>query len=434
MSYRLRMSAEIGDWLAEATAAEPVAAAELGAALVVLTEASELPGQPLVTDLSTELAAPSSGGDDPRYAVDYAYQELLKALGEVRRQAAMAGGTVRRMGVRTFDDGRPPEQFNEPLPAEEQATRDRREQELIARSQLLRRDVDAFRTAKETAKAMYTAAEASLNVHAAIVAAESGGVLAGDGGGCDADAESAARDEEATEAELIRALAAAEADLSATLTQARRTLRDIRAAAKSGRQQPDDATVTAGEQATADDSDDAPVPGLLELRADPFGADIRVLFAIEPAGTATLLAVLDGTDAIDDHRDEAISLAGMLLTEIRDGNWPPADTEGTETGEVCFDDAATLLAKLFPDRDADIRARAAELAGMDMLAGLRRKRELSIGEVARSSGLPEHRVWEIEHAGLRSVEVHEAAAYVRALGGRLDLSATFGSGERTSLS
>ena len=426
------MSAEIGDWIAEVTAAEPVAA-ELGAALVVLTEANELPGQPLVTDLGAELAAPSSGGDDPRYAVDYAYQELLKALGEVRRQAAMAGGTVRRVGVRTFDDGRPPEQFNEPLPAEEQAARDRREQQLIARSQLLQRDVDAFRVAKETAKAVYTAAEASLNVHAAIVAAESGGVLAGDGGSSDADAESAARDEETTEAELNRALGAAEANLTATLTQARRTLRDIRAAAKSGRRQHDDVTETTGEQAP-DDGDDAPVPGLLELRADPLGADIRVLFAIEPADTATLLAVLDGTDAIDDHRDEAISLAGMLLTEIRDGGWPPPDTEGTGTGEVCFDDAATLLATLFPDRDAAIRARAAELAGIGTLAGLRRKRELSIAEAARSSGLSEHRIWEIEHAGLRSVEVHEAAAYSRALGGRLDVAVTFGAGEQTRLS
>ncbi len=434
MSYRLRMSAEIGDWLAEVTAADSVAAAELGAALVVLTEATELPGLPMVTDLSADLAAPWSGGDDPRYAVDHAYHELLEALGEVRRQAAMAGGTVRRVGVRTFDDGRPPEQFSEPLPEAEQAARAKREQELIARSQRLQGDVDAFRAAKETAKAMYTAAEASLSVHAAIVAAESSGVFAGDDGGSAADAESAVRDEEATEAELSQALGAAEASLAATLAQARRTLREIRAAAKSGRQQHDEATDTAGEQAAADDSDDTPVPGVLELRADPLGMDIRVLFAVEPAGIATFLAVLDGADAISDHRDEAITLAGQLLTEIRDGSWPPPDTDGTETGEVCFDDAATLLAKLFPDRDAPIRARAAELAGMDTLAGLRRKRELSSAEVARGSGLPENRVWEIEHAGLRSVEVHDAAAYLRALGGRLDLTATFGSGERTSFS
>lgn len=429
MGYRLRMSAEIGDWLAEVTAAEPVAAVELGAALVVLTEANELPGPPLVADVSAELAASSSSGDDPRYAVDYAYQELLEALQQIRREAAETASyrTMRRQRFRHFGDGRPDVIEELPLTEDELAAARKREEELTARSQRLQGDVDAIRTAKETAKAMYTAAEASLNVHAAMVAMESGG-------GSTPDAESAVRDEAATEAELNLALRTTEANLTATLTQARRTLRDIRAAARSGRQQLDDATEAEAEQAAMDDSDDTPVPGVLELRADPLGADIRILFAVEPAGTATFLAVLDGADAISDHRDEAITLAGQLLTEIREGSWPPGETEGTESGEVCFDDAATLLAKLFPDRDAAIRERAAELAGINTFAGLRRKHELSIAEVARSSGLSEHRVWEIEHAGLRSVEVHEAAAYLRALGGRLDLTATFGSGERTSLS
>src|SRR5271165_4254213 len=425
------MSAEIGDWLAEVCAAEPVAAAELGAALVLLAEAAELPGQPHVTDISAELAASPQAGDNPLYAVDYAYQQLLEALGEVRRQAAMAGGSVRRLGVRTFDDGRPPEQFSEPLPVEEQAARARHAQELTARYERLQQLVDAFRTAKETAKAMYTAAEASLRVHAAIAAAESGIEPA------DADAagaNSAAPHDDQEVAKLNQALSAAEAHLSAMLTQARRTLRDIRAAARSGRQQLDDAAGAAGEQDAADDSHDAPVPGLLELRADPLGADLRVLFAVEPAGTATLLAVLDGADAISAHYDEAIQLAGQLLTEIRDGSWPPTETEDTENGEVCFDDAATLLASLFPERGAAIRARAAELADLGTLAGLRRERELSVAEVAERAGLAEHRVWEIEHAGLRSVELQEAAAYLRALGGRLDMTATFGPAERASLS
>ncbi len=221
--------------------------------------------------------------------------------------------------------------------------------------------------------------------------------------------------------------------MAAALAQARRTLREIRAANKSGGQSPAEPTEDDRKQ-SADGDDDAPVRDLLELRADPLGADIRILFAVEPAGTATLLAALDGPDAIEDHRDEAISLAGGLLTEIRDGNWPPAETDDAEIGEVCFDDAATLLAKLFPDRSTAIRARAAELAELGTLADLRQERELSIADIAASTGLAEHRVWEIEHSGLRSVEYREAAAYVRALGGRLDLTATLGSGERTSLS
>jgi phage shock protein A len=436
VSYRLRMSAEIGDWLGEVTAAEPVAAAELGAALVVLAEATELPGPPLVADLAADKPAP--GAADPREAVDYAYQELLEALQRVRREVAEAASyrTTRRQRFLHFGDGRPDEIEELTLGEEELAAAAKHEQELAERSWRLQQQVDAFRAAKETAKAMYSAAEASLRVHTAIVAAESSGVFATDDGGSAADAESAARDEEPTEAELNEALGAAEASLAATLAQARRTLRDIRTAERPEEQQRDsgDQAADASEQATAGGRDDAPVPGLLELRADALGADFRIIFAVAPADTLKLLAVLDGAAAISDHRDEAITLAGQLLTEIRERSWPPGETDDTETGEVCFDDAATLLAKLFPDRGTAIRARAAELAELGTFADLRRERDLSVADIAASTGLPEHRVWEIEHTGLRCVELHEAAAYVRALGGRLDLTATFGSGERTSLS
>jgi hypothetical protein len=433
VSYRLTMSAEIGDWLAEVCAAEPVAAAELGAALVLLAEATELPGPPLVADLTADQAAPEPAVGDPREAVDHAYQQLLDALQRVRREVAEVASdrSARRLSVRTFEDGRTAEQFSEPLPDEERAALAKREQELSARSQRLQQEVDAFRTAKETAKAMYTAAEASLRVHAAIAAAESSGDLAGRAA---TGTDPAAPQDDDEVAALNQALGAAEANLTAVLTQAKRTLRHIRDAGRPGGQrQPDYAPEDASEKAAAENGD-APVAGLLELRADPLGADFRVLFAIEPAGTATLLAVLDGADAISEHRDEAIALAGELLTEIRDGSWPPAETEGAGTGEICVADAATLLAKLFPDRGGAICARAAELADLRTPADLRRERELSIAEVADRAGLSEHRVWQIEHAGLRSVELQEAAAYLRALGGRLDMTVTFGPAGRTSLS
>jgi hypothetical protein len=421
VSYRLRMSVEIGEWLAEATAAEPVAAAELGAALVVLAEATELPGPPLVADLADDQATPKPDAADPREAADKAYQDLLEVLQHVRREVADAA--TRRERLRRLRDGES-DATDGSTPSEEELTAAvRREQELTQRSQRLQSAVDAVRTQKETAKAMYTAAEASLNVHAAMAAVESSvdwSDVAASG------PESAAKQDDDEVAELHRALDAAQANLKVALTQARLLLREIRDADSAEPREPDGHL--AGKR------DDVPVPGLLELRADPLGTDIRVLLAAEPAGTMTLLAVLDGADAIDNHRDEAIALAGELLTEIRDGNWPPGETEGTESGEVCFDDAATLLTKLFPDRGAAVRARAAELADLGTLAGLRRERELSIADIAASTGLAEDRVWEIEHTGLQSVELHEAAAYVRALGGRLDLTATFGSGEQTSLS
>ncbi len=427
------MSAEIGDWLAEVCTAEPVAAAELGAGLVVLAEAAKLPGQPLVTDVTAELAY-SSADDDLRYRVDHAYQDLLAALQQVRQEAAEAASyrTMHHQRFRHFGDGRPDVIEELPLTEDELAAARNREEELTARSQRLHRDVDAFRTAKETAKAMYTAAEASLRVHEAIAAAESDSARSGAlAGATAAGPGSAAQREDEELAGLNLALGAAEARLRTALTAACKTLREIRAPDTPGGMHTGAADDDPAAQAAADGT---PVPGLLELRADPLGADIRILFAVEPPGTVTFLAVLDGADAISDHRDEAIELAGQLLTDIRDGSWPPAGTGSTGNGEVCFDDPATLLVTFFPDHGAAVRARAAELAVLGTLVRLRRDRELSIAAVATASGLPEHRVWEIEHAGLRAAGLHEAAAYVRALGGRLDLTAAFGPAARTGLS
>jgi hypothetical protein len=59
MGYRLRMPAEIADWLAGLASSEPEAAAEVGAALVALMGAATVPGPPLVT------AADPVPGADP---------------------------------------------------------------------------------------------------------------------------------------------------------------------------------------------------------------------------------------------------------------------------------------------------------------------------------------------------------------------------------
>ena len=89
-------------------------------------EAAELPGQPLVTDVSAELAY-SSADDDLRHRVDLAYQELLEALQQVRREAAEAAADV----IEEL-----------PLTKDELAAARKREQELTARSQRLQRVPD----------------------------------------------------------------------------------------------------------------------------------------------------------------------------------------------------------------------------------------------------------------------------------------------------
>src|ERR1700733_1697373 len=84
MAYRLRMPAEIGDWLAELAGAAPEAAAEVGAALLALMHANAIPGPPLVIDPDEPVAAPV----DLRESLDLTYQQLLENLQLVRREIA----------------------------------------------------------------------------------------------------------------------------------------------------------------------------------------------------------------------------------------------------------------------------------------------------------------------------------------------------------
>jgi len=85
-----------------------------------------------------------------------------------------------------------------------------------------------------------------------------------------------------------------------------------------------------------------PAEGLLELRPGaPADSGIRILFAVEPPGTALLIAVLEGADAIRDHHREAVDLASEALREVRSGRAP-------EAAARTFDDGQSLLAELLP--------------------------------------------------------------------------------------
>jgi len=403
MAQRLRTSAELGDWLAELCTSAPPSAAEVGAAITAILDAADPASLALVSE-------PAADRVDPREEVDYLYQSLLEAARADRQQVAVLATTragAERLLAELNSDPQPDPAMQAWLRhALERA--ERNERAAAKRSQRLQAEVDRFRAAKESAKAMYTAAEASLRVHDAIEAAESESSI------------SAARapryqpgqspqDGELTD--LNRGLEAAEAHLQAIATEAYQTLRTL--TEKTGPQ--------AGQMPTGPAQ---PVAGLLELHADPLGRDVRLLLALEPAGTVTLLAVLDGEDAIAAHRPQAIRLAGDLLTDVRAGDWPPDDADDPADTEVTFADSATFLARFFPTQASAIAARAAELAGARSAAGLRGS--TSLADLARQTGMSEQRLREIEDSGLRTVQVHEAVAYVRGLGGRLTLTAELG--------
>ncbi len=84
-------------------------------------------------------------------------------------------------------------------------------------------------------------------------------------------------------------------------------------------------------------------PALLELRPgvptqDAEGAaETSILFAVEPPGTARLIAVLDGGDAIQQHRADALAAARDVLRQARSGQDP-------EPAGHCYPDAASVLA------------------------------------------------------------------------------------------
>jgi phage shock protein A len=376
MGRGLRMSAEIGDWLAELCSSEPVTAAEVGAALIAAMD---------VTDLSVLAFVTEPGAArDPREALDYAYQRLLEGLQHVRGKAAGAAADRASLELIVGERESIPDADQAELASLRRRLADarREEHDLTARSQGLQQDLDAFRTAKETAKAMYTAAEASRRIRDAV------------------EAVAETSDEEL--ADLDQAVRESEARAAALAEQAERTLRDARWPAAAGR---------AGHR--------EPVECLRELRADTLGVDIRVLFALEPADVITLLAVLEGETAVAEHMDLAIDLAGKLLTTIRAGEWQPAEAP------FAFSASAYLLARYFPADGEDVTARAAALVTATSLARLRESAGMSQADLASRAGLSEELVRSFEHAGVRLARVGEVADYAKALGRRLVLTARF---------
>jgi hypothetical protein len=396
------MTAELGAWLTELGDSEPATAAEVGAALIAVLEAADPPGLAIVE--------PSTQSADPRETADYAYRQLLESLQRVRRRVADVATTRKRLSLRLHDrrgagaDAAEIAELERDLVAAQQG-----EEVLTEQSQRLQRQVDAFRTATESAKAIYTVAEARLRIAEALEAA-------GDEPDDDLD-------------QLRENLREAERKLSAARSGAAvGVIRQPQPSVQAGTEHPAAPEPHSSAQPLAQrpmppspqQPAAVPAPGLLELRADPLGSDIRILFALEPAGTATLLAVLEGPEALSEHGLEAIRLSSKLLTEIRDGGWP------NDIDEVVLGDAGAFLARFFPANDGSIIRRASVLAETRPLSKLRADLQLTIGDVAARSGIEADRVAAIERDGLRAAEVHEAVALARALGARLELPAGSG--------
>jgi DNA-binding XRE family transcriptional regulator len=370
VSYQLRMSDEIHAWLADLHSSDPPSAMSVGRALAALMSAGASLGPPLVTP-----AADFSPPEELTAALDSSYQDRLERLTAVRRRVAEAATLVRDLQDRLAElEAAQQAQSQEAAEVRRLLARvTAAERRLLARSQRLQARIDAFRTRIEVLKATYTAARVELLMDE----------LTADPG--------TARDEAA-------------ARLRDITGQIERELRRM------------------------------PWPeGLSELRPEvPDGGEIRIIFAVEPAGTALLIAVLEGRDAVRDQYREAVTRSADVLREARAGRAPEATACG-------YDDPRSFLEEFYPGQAAEVQAAAVALVSRnrartlaETLAEQRIRLGFTQAEVAQRMSVRQERVSAIERAEPDSTEVRTLASYVEALGGRLEIIADF-SGDRVRL-
>ena len=187
MSYQLRMSAEIHDWLANLQQTDPSTAMQVGQALAALVSEGAGLGPPLVVSVT------ATWPEDLVAALDSSYQHRLDRLAVVRRRVAEAAWLAKDLQeqvdelesaqVRLADRRRRALEEDrkddvekagrQQAVAEKDATLVRQlvpwitETEAWLRTRLQRQQAatDAFRTRKELLKATYTAARAELQVN-----------------------------------------------------------------------------------------------------------------------------------------------------------------------------------------------------------------------------------------------------------------------------
>lgn len=415
MSYLLHMSGEIRDWLTGLRASDPSSARIVGAALTALLGEGASLGPPMVI----ALASPT-GQVDPSEELDRSYQRRLEHMQLVRRRVAEAATVVKRLqqqiaaletlqsqlgdqhrhALEAGSQDLAGEVAGELAAAGDQVAELRRllpgaveaEQKLTATAQRQMLGVDAFRTRKEVLKATYIAALAEHEVDEALAAFRA---VAGDGGVGDEDPD---------------ASTAATADRLAQVT------REIEQELPAG-------------LAVQSPGGVRPASGVMELRSGATGdSDVRILFAVEPPGTALLIAVLEDREAVRDHHGEAVLLASDILRRVRAGQAPDAAAHE-------FSDTDAFLDEFFPGDASEVEAGAAALVAGNRgrtLAGQRIRLGLTQAQVAERMSVRQERVSAIERAEPGATEIRTLAGYVEALGGRLEIIADFG-GERVVL-
>ena len=452
MGYLLRMSGEIHDWLTELRASDPPVARRVGEALTALLDEGAALGPPLVGAPAADPPPAGSQTEPPLDAylpdaLDRSYQRRLDGMQIIRWRVADAATATSRVQTQLRDleslQERLRDQRERALEADREAVAARADRELSAvgeqaeelrrllpsvteterkaaeQSQRLQRGVDDFRTRKEVLKARYVAAQAEQAVNEVLAAV-------GDPGGSDdpgrpSAGDSASAVDSAAGHPGTPGTPGAEDHEAPTATVADR-LREITQ---------EIAQVLRTEPTTDDTGDRRLAADLKELRPGALGApadDVRIIFAAEPPGTALLIAVLEGHDAVQERYDEAVALSSEVLQRTRAGEAP-------EAAAHAYDDTESFLDEFFPGEASEVQAGAAALVARNRartIAEQRIRLGLTQAQVAERMGVRQERVSAIERAEPGATEVRTLASYVDALGGRLEIIADFG-GDRVVL-
>jgi phage shock protein A/DNA-binding XRE family transcriptional regulator len=434
MSYRLRMHSQVRDWLTALRGTEPGVARLVGEAVLALLEAGISLGPPLVLPLESLFRPP----DDPGEVLDYTYERALEILQRVRRGVADVATSRKRVELQVsqleqsatklvrqvqdaLDSGR--EDVARDAQRREAAVQEQlselrhqfavlvgEEERLTGDSQRLQAKVDAFRTRKETIKASYAADEASRRVREAF-----------------ADIGEDVGDLEVTDAEAgaSAAMGSASAAVSELLGET-----------------PDRAPTAQDDSGGAGEGGAIP-PGLMELRPGaPDRLRAGLLFAVQPQDTAVVLAwVEDPGRSLDDYQ-EVIRLAASRLAMAQAAGAPEAMAQAAGAPEAAAPpggfvayDAELFLDQFFPGEETEVEIAAAALVARHRahtLAEARQRMRLTQAQVAARMNVRQERVSAIERAEPGATEVRTLAAYVRALGGRLEIIADI-DGERVVL-
>jgi DNA-binding XRE family transcriptional regulator len=418
MGYRLRLHSEIRDWLTDLRDTEPELGRLVAEAVVALLDAGGILGPPLVVPLDSVLRPP----DDPRKALDHSYERQLEVLQKVRRGVADVATSRKRVELQVGQleesaarlagqrpdalDSRDADLAQEARTREagiqEQlfGLRDRlsvlkgEEERLTAASQRLQAKVDEFRTRKEVLKASYTADEASRAVREA---------FAGLG-------------EDASDLDLP----GPEPEHPAGFGSEPPAVSEILDAIT-------DLTGTPGDGSWPKDPGGVPAPpGMMELRPGaPGGVEVGLLFVVEPPDTAVVVAWVEDPGGSLAEYPEVLPVAAARLAMARSA--PPA-TAAPSAGFISYD-AESFLDEFFPGAGTEVEIGAAALAARHRahtLAQARERMGLTQTQMAMRMNVRQGRVAAIERAEPGATEVRTLAAYVQALGGRLEITADIG--------